>query len=391
MTPIPRHAQAAASRLAAAFPVLAITGPRQAGKTTLARTLFAAKPYVTLEDPDERAFAEADARAFLARFPDGAVFDEAQRCPALFSYLQGVVDARGRAGQFVLTGSQQFSLMSGVTQSLAGRVGLLHLLPLSLAELASASLAPRTLAEALWRGGYPAIHARGVSPADWLPNYVATYVERDVRQLLGVRDLGAFQRFLGLCAARSGQVVNLSALAVDAGITHVTARQWLTVLEAGYVVRLVPPYHENLGKRIVKTPKLFFLDSALAAWLMGIRDAASLAIHAQRGALFEGYVVSEILKHEFNAGRTPELWFWRDSSGHEVDLLLPAGPRLQPVEIKSGQTYAADWPAAARRWQALAGDRALAPIIVYGGDAGFEREGCRVVSWRQLAHAREAT
>jgi predicted AAA+ superfamily ATPase len=268
-------------------------------------------------------------------------------------------------------------------------VGLLQLLPLSLAELAAAGLAPPRVADAMWLGGYPAMHALGVPPGDWLPNYVATYVERDVRRLLEVRDLGIFQRFLRLAAARSGQLVNLSALASDAGITHVTARQWLTVLEASYLVRLVAPYHENLGKRVVKTPKLYFLDSALAAWLMGIRDAASLAIHAHRGALFEGYVIAEILKHECNAGRTPELWFWRDSAGHEVDLLLPVGQRLQPVEIKSGQTYAGDWPAAARRWQALAGARALPPIIVYGGDATFERDGCRIVSWRQLAHATE--
>ena len=389
LTTIPRAAQAAAQRLGAAFPVLAITGPRQSGKTTLARQVFAGKPYVTLEDPDQRAFAEADARAFLAQFPRGAILDEAQRCPPLFSYLQGIVDARGAAGQFVLTGSQQFGLMSRITQSLAGRVGLLQLLPLSLAELAGVGQMPRSLAQALWLGGYPAIHARAVAPTDWLPNYVATYVERDVRQLLGVRDLGLFQRFLRLCAARTGQLVNLSALASDCGITHVTARQWLTVLEASYVVRLLAPYHGNFGKRLVKTPKLYFLDTALAAWLLGVRNAASLATHAQRGALFESFVVAEILKHEFNAGRSPELWFWRDNVGHEVDLLLPAGQKLQPVEIKSGQTYASDWPAAARRWQALAGDAALPPIIVYGGDATFEREGCRVVSWRQLAHATE--
>jgi hypothetical protein len=245
------------------------------------------------------------------------------------------------------------------------------------------------LADALWLGGYPVVHARGVPPSDWLPNYVATYFERDVRQLLGVRDLGTFQRFLRLAAARSGQLVNLSALTSDAGITHVTTRQWLSVLEASYVVRLVAPHPENLGKRVVKTPKLYFLDSALAAWLMGIRDAASLAIHAHRGALFEGYVIAAILKHEFNAGRMPELWFWRDSAGHEVDLLLPVGQRLQPVGIKSGQTYAGDWPAAARRRQALAGARALPPIVVYGGDASFEREGCRIVSWRELAQATE--
>lgn len=388
---IVREAVETARRLAAGFPVVAITGPRQSGKTTLARQVFADKPYLTLEDPDERARAEADPRAFLARLDRGAVIDEAQRCPELFSYLQGVVDARGRVGEFVLTGSQQFALMSRIGQSLAGRVALLQLLPLSLAELAGAGLAPSGIDPLLWRGGYPALYGGGPQPGDWLPNYVATYVERDVRQLLAVRDLSQFQRFVAMCAARSGQLLNLSSLAADCGITHVTAREWLTVLEASYLVRLLPPYHVNYGKRLVKTPKLYFLDTALVAWLLGVRDAATLATHAMRGALFETWVLNEILKHEFNRGRRTEVWFWRDSIGHEVDLLLPVGSKLQPVEIKSGTTFAADWLRSPQRWAALAGADALPPIIVYGGDVSFEHQGCRVVGWRDLAHAREAS
>lgn len=388
---IDREAAETARRLAAGFPVVAITGPRQSGKTTLARKVFAGMPYLTLEDPDERARADADPRAFLARLDRGAVIDEAQRCPELFSYLQGVVDARGRVGEFVLTGSQQFALMSRIGQSLAGRVALLQLLPLSLAELAGAGLAPTGIDPLLWRGGYPALYGGGPQPGDWLPNYVATYVERDVRQLLAVRDLSQFQRFVAMCAARSGQLLNLSSLAADCGITHVTAREWLTVLEASYLVRLLPPYHVNYGKRLVKTPKLYFLDTALAAWLLGVRDAATLATHAMRGALFETWVLGEILKHEFNRGRRTEIWFWRDNIGHEVDLLLPVGPKLQPVEIKSGTTFAADWLRSPQRWAALAGDDALPPIIVYGGDVSFEHQGCRVVGWRDLAHASEAS
>lgn len=388
---IAREAIATARRLAAGFPVVAITGPRQSGKTTLARSVFADKPYLTLEDPDERARAEADPRAFLAHLHRGAVIDEAQRCPELFSYLQGVVDTRGRAGEFVLTGSQQFGLMSRIGQSLAGRVALLQLLPLSLAELAGAGLDPPDIDTLLWRGGYPALYGGGPQPLDWLPNYVATYVERDVRQLLAVRELSLFQRFVAMCAARSGQLLNLSSLAADCGITHVTAREWLTVLEASYLVRLLPPYHVNYGKRLVKTPKLYFLDTALAAWLLGVRAAATLATHAMRGALFETWVLGEILKHEFNRGRRTDIWFWRDSAGHEVDLLLPAGARLQPVEIKSGTTFAADWLRSARRWAELTGADALPPIVVYGGTVSFEREGCRVVGWRDLAHAREVS
>ena len=277
-----RAAHDTVHRLARAFPVVAITGPRQSGKTTLARGLFGDKPYVTLKDPQERDFAAADPRAFLARFDRGAVLDEAQRSPALFSYLQGVVDTRGRVGEFVLAGSQQFGPMSGITQSLAGRVGLLQLLPF-------------------------------------------------------------------------------------------------------YVVALLRPYHRNYGKRLVKTPKLYFLDSGLVAWLLGVRDAEAMVVHAQRGALFETLVISEILKHEFNAGRRGELYFWRDSAGNEIDLLMPAGDRLQPVEIKSGSTFSSDWTVQARRWAAQVGDEALAPIIVFGGSGRYERDGCRVVGWRDLA------
>ena len=382
---IPRTAADTARRLARGFPIVALTGPRQSGKTTLARALFSDKPYVSLEDPVERDFATRDPRSFLARYAHGGVLDEAQRAPELFSYLQGVVDARNRMGEFVLTGSQQFGLTAGITQSLAGRAGLVHLLPFSLAELERVGLRPASLEQALWHGGYPPLHDRRIAPGDWFSNYVATYVERDVHQLLAVRDLGLFQRFLGMCAARTGHLLNLSSLASDCGITHVTARQWLSVLEASYVVVLLRPYHSNFGKRLVKTPKLYFVDVGLAAWLLGIRDAEALQTHAQRGALFESLVISEVLKHEYNAGRRGEMYFWRDSAGHEIDLLLPVGDRLQPIEIKSGRTFSSDWSAQALYWARLVGDLSLPPIILYGGSDRYEREGCRVVGWRDLA------
>lgn len=381
---IVRDALPTLARLAQGFPVLALTGPRQSGKTTLARAAFPAKPYASLENPELRAFAAGDPRRFLAGYPDGAIIDEVQRCPELFSWLQGWVDERRRMGDFVLTGSQQFGLMSTISQSLAGRVGLVQLLPFSQTELAGAALAPDSLDAALWQGGYPALYDRRLPPDDWFPNYIATYVERDVRQLLAVRDLTVFQRFVKMCAARCGQLLNLSSLAADCGITHMTAREWLTVLEASYIVRLLPPYHRNFGKRLVKTPKLYFIDTGLAAWLLGIRNAQGVASHPMRGALFENLVVGEFVKQRFNAGQPAELYFWRDNVGHEVDLLLETPDGLQAVEIKSGMSFAADWPVAARRWKSYAGEEALAPWIVHGGDRSFDAEDYRAFSWRSL-------
>ncbi|MEB3220980.1 MAG: ATP-binding protein [Candidatus Sericytochromatia bacterium] len=380
---IQREAHATLQRLARGFPVLAVTGPRQSGKTTLARATFPDKPYVSLETPDEREFAQADPRAFLDRFPGGAILDEVQRVPTLLSWLQGVVDRDGQVGAWVLTGSQQLDLLAGVTQSLAGRVGRVELLPLSGRELMAADRLPATLEAALLTGGYPALHVRDVAPADFFANYVATYVERDVRQLVAVRDLTLFQRFVRLCAARSGQLLNLAALGADAGISAVTAREWLSVLEASYLVVRLQPFHRNMGKRLVKTPKLYFLDTGLLAWLLGVREAEVLATHAARGALFEAWVVAELAKQRQNAGEPASLCFWRDHVGHEVDLVLETPSGLRPVEVKSGRTFAADWPDAATRWGRLAGEEALPPWIIYGGEGRYARQGCTVTGWRE--------
>lgn len=371
-------------RLARHFPVLAVVGPRQSGKTTLARSVFADKPYVSVEDPAERAFAESDPKGFLARFAGGAVFDEAQRWPELFSHLQGLVDADRRPGRFVLTGSQQFGLLAGVSQSLAGRVGMTQLLPLALAELPAA---PPSVDAAIGAGGYPALHAQGIPTADWFPNYVATYLERDVRQLTAVQDLSAFQRFVRLCAGRTGQMLNLSALAGETGIAHSTARAWLAVLEASTLVFLLPPYHRNFGKRLVKTPKLYFVDTGLACWLLGIRDQAQLAAHPLRGALFETLIVGEFLKARCNAGQPADLYFWRDNGGNEADLLFERGGRVQTVEIKSGATVTPDTIRAGQKSARFVGAEAHAPWLVYGGDERYARSGVEVIGWTRLGEA----
>lgn len=381
---IPRQATSILQTLALGYPVLAITGPRQAGKTTLAQATFPDKRYVSLEDPDERAFAEEDPRGFLARFPNGAILDEVQRCPALFSYLQTIVDAEKRMGMFILTGSQQFGLLTNITQTLAGRVGMIQLLPFSLQELQQGSIPIGNLDELLWRGMYPPIYDRDLDPERWLANYVMTYLERDVRQIISVHNLNLFQRFIKLCAARCGQLLNLSNLANDCGITHGTVRSWLSVLEASYVVFLLQPHHRNFGKRLVKTPKLYFYDTGLAAFLLGIKNPEHLSIHSSRGALFENFVIGELLKRRYHHGLPSNLYFWRNNTGNEIDVLIEQGEKLQPVEIKSSQTFNPDFLNGLSTWASYAGGLSTKPTLVYGGDKNMTRNGVEVQSWLNI-------
>lgn len=387
---IPRDAAPTLARLAQGFPLVAITGPRQAGKTTLAKAIFSEKPYVSLENPDEREFAINDPKRFLARFPNGAILDEVQRCPELLSWLQGWVDGRKLMGDFVLTGSAQFDLIEGITQTLAGRVARVELLPLNAGEMAAVNKLPDSLGQLLFQGGYPALYDRPIAPADWFSNYIATYIERDVRRLVNVRDLGQFQTFVKMCAARSGQLLNLASLGADCGVSAVTAKQWLSVLETSYIITLLRPHHSNYGKRLVKAPKLYFLDSGLAAWLMGIRDADSLETHAARGALFETWVVSELYKQQLNRGLAPDLYFWRDNTGNEIDLIFETPQGLQPIEIKSGSTYAQDWSRGLRKWQNLAKTQSLQPAIVYGGEVSFEREDLKIWGWQEVGRVTQS-
>ena len=381
---IPRQATSTLTRLAKGFPVVALTGPRQSGKTTLVKLVFPNKAYVSLENPEELEFAQKDPKRFLARFKEGAILDEVQRCPSLLSWIQGLVDERSRMGDFVLTGSSQFELVAGITQSLAGRVGRVELLPLSIQELAQAHQLPNQLNTCLLQGGYPSIYDRQVSPQDWFSNYIATYIERDVRQLIAVRDLTQFQRFVKMCAARSGQILNLAALGADCGLSASTAREWLSVLEASYLVTRIQPYYQNFGKRLVKTPKLYFLDVGLMAWLIGIRDTVTLDTHVSRGALFETFVVSELIKRQYNQGQNADLYFWRDSAGNEIDLLLDTPQGLQAIEIKSGSTFASDWIKGFKVWKRNTQVNTLIPRIIYGGTDSYDREGHQVMGWPDI-------
>jgi len=381
---IPRLAAATLDRLLSGFPVVTVTGPRQSGKTTLVRASLGGKPYVSMESPAEREFAQSAPHDFLRRFPDGAVFDEAQRAPALLSELQGVVDADGRMGLFVLTGSHNLSLLAGVSQSLAGRNGILELLPLSLAELRAEKLAPMQMDDILLKGFYPALHARPVPSYDWLQSYIVTYAERDARQLSAIQDLNTFQRFLRLTAVRTGQLLNTASLAGDSGISEHTARHWLSILETCYLIHYVRPHLENFGKRLIKMPKLYFHDVGLAAALLGIQTADQVATHPLRGALFETMVVNEFLKARRNAGRHDQLCFWRDNIGTEVDLVLEQGRSLAGIEIKAGSRVAGDATVSLRKWQKYAGDEKTHLGVVYGGEEAYEREGVSVLPWGQL-------
>ncbi len=365
------------------YPIVTVTGPRQSGKTTLCRSAFAHLAYANLEDPDAREFAESDPRRFLAQFPVGAVLDEIQRVPSLLSYLQVLVDEDRRNGQFVLTGSEQFGLTSTVSQSLAGRTALLRLLPFTLAErrLAGASEAVDGI---LYSGCYPRIHDQRLNPTQALADYVVTYVERDAQRIGGIRDLAAFRRFVRLCAGRVGQLLNLSSLGADAGISQPTAREWLGVLEASDIVFRLPPYHTNIRKRLVKSSKLYFVDVGLASYLVGIRSSDQLAAHPLRGPLFENAAMSEVVKHSHNRARYADPSFFRTSDGLECDLLYPTPSGLAAVEIKSGATISAAWFAGLRRIRRTIPDISSA-AIVYGGDLFQERTDATAVTLTEFA------
>lgn len=379
-------------RLANQYPVITLTGPRQSGKTTLAKSLFANKPYVTLEDPDVRRFASEDPRGFLAAYPQGAILDEIQRVPELSSYLQGVVDAAPEPGRFILTGSHQFELMTQVSQSLAGRTAVLRLLPFTLAEVQriKADGAP-DLAQTLLTGFYPRIHDKGLNPSQALADYFSTYVERDLRQLAAIHDLQRFERFVRLCAGRTGQLLNLNSLGNDAGISHVTARAWIDLLQTSYIVHLLPPWFTNTGKRLIKAPKLYFYDVGLACWLLGLRSAEQVARDPLWGSLFENFVIMEAMKDRLNAGESAEMYFYRDSEGNEVDLLLPTAGKLHAIEIKAGATVIPEYFKGLKTFAAHHPQALSAGGVIFGGDQGQARSDWPVHSWLSLQNKPGAT
>ncbi len=366
------------------YPIIALTGPRQSGKTTLLKSLFTDYHYISLEDPNVRDFAQNDPKGFLKNYDEKVIFDEVQRVPHLFSYLQSVVDASGKMGQFVLSGSQNFHLLQQITQSLAGRVALFKLLPFDFQELKAAQLLPQNYEEIIVKGQYPAIFDRNIPSSAFYANYLQTYIEKDVTTLLNIKDIRTFRNFLGLCASRVGQLLNLNSIANECGISQPTAKAWLSILESSYIVFPLTPFYQNFSKRIVKTPKLYFYDTGLVCYLLGIKDAKTLTTHALKGSLFENLILSEFQKQNHHKNLHQEFYFWRDTNGNEIDLLVPNVAQFDIFEIKSSQTILTEHFKGLDYFESLAPDKVISKTVIYGGTENQIRTKGFIKPWYSI-------
>lgn len=383
---IQRDAESSLKKYASQYPVVTIFGPRQSGKTTLAQTTFASHAYISLEDLDKRALASSDPRTFLEinKNEYGLILDEIQHVPSLLSYIQTYVDAHDKPGYFILTGSQNFLMHAAVSQTLAGRLAIITLLPLSIAELTENNLITHNVNDVMFKGGYPRIWKKNLEPNPWYLFYTKTYLEQDVRQITQVHDLSTFERFIRLCAGRIGQIINLSAIASECGISHNTVKAWLSVLEASYIIFLLQPHHKNFNKRLVKSPKLYFYDTGLACALLNIKTEEQIVTHYMRGALFECLVINEIMKTSYNRGQIPSIYFWRDLQGHEIDCVIENGAELVPVEIKSGQTIDSSFFDSLTYWNDLTQADPTKGYLVYGGTEVQPRSKGNVIGWKSI-------
>ena len=377
---IPRESAQIIIKLRSQFPVITLTGPRQSGKTTLLRSIYTDIPYVSLEDIDVRNAALNDPRGFLNNFSNGAVLDEIQRTPELFSYLQGIVD-KNKKIHFVLSGSQNFLLLENISQSLAGRAAVLKLLPFGISELQTAKLVSDSYEQLIFKGMYPRIYDRDIDPEFFYPAYISTYIERDVRQIKNIENLNSFSNFLQLCAGRTGQVVNLHSLATDAGISPNTAKSWLSILEASFIIYFLQPYYENFNKRIIKSPKLYFYDTGLVCSLLGISSANQVKTFHSKGALFENLIITNLIKTRLHNGVNPRFYFWQNKTRQEIDLIIdkPEGP--VPVEIKSGMTMNDNYFTNLKYWQKITGAKDENLNVIYGGDTSLKTSYGKYFSW----------
>lgn len=367
------------------FPIIAVTGPRQSGKTTLLKAAFPDYTYVSLEDPDVRDFALNDPKGFLKIYKEKVIFDEVQRTPLLFSYLQTIVDETRQMGQFILSGSQNFQLLRNITQSLAGRVALFKLLPFDFSELSTENLLSSNYTEAAFKGFYPALFDRNISSSDFYLNYLETYVERDITELIQLRETQQFRLFLGLCASRVGQLINLSSLANECNISQPTAKSWLAILESSYIVFQLQPYFKNFGKRIVKSPKIYFYDTGLLCYLLSIKDSASLTLNSLKGNILENLVIAEMKKQNNHQYLHHDFYFWRDSNGREVDLVIPGATGMNIYEIKASETIISKQLKGLNYFQEMAKESVLSKTVIYGGNESQQRSDFNVTAWQEIS------
>lgn len=366
------------------FPIIALTGPRQSGKTTLLKQIFADYRYISLENPDVRSFATEDPVGFLKLYDDNVIFDEVQRVPSLFSYIQGIVDESGKMGQFILSGSQNFHLLNNITQTLAGRVALFKLLPFDFTELKSANLLNNSYAETAVKGFYPAIYTREIDPIVFYANYIQTYIEKDVTELLNIRDISLFRTFIGLCAARAGQLLNMNALANECNISQPTAKAWLSILESSYIIFQMQPYHQNFNKRLVKTPKIYFYDTGLLNHLLGIRKAEEMEQNRLKGNVFENMIIAEYIKKNNHLYLHQEYNFWQDSKGREVDLLIKTHNGFDIYEVKATQTISASLFKEMDYFEELLPNTPIKKTLIYGGTEDQQRTKYTITSWKNI-------
>lgn len=381
----PRELEKKIKETAQSYPVIALTGPRQSGKTTLVKELFGKEyKYVNLENIDLRTYAQNDPRAFLEEYKGNLIIDEVQNVPDLFSYIQVMVDDSNRPGQFILTGSQNFLLLEKISQSLAGRVAIFHLLPLSINELKKSNLTLPNLEELLFTGFYPRIYDKNLNPKEWYSNYLLTYVERDVRTLKNINDLGTFQIFLKMCAARTGQLLDLTSIGNDCGISHNTVKDWINILEASFIIFLLRPHYKNFNKRLVKSPKIFFYDSGLLCHLLGIESPEQINTHYLRGGIFESFIISEIIKYRTNKNKDSNVYFWRDKYGHEIDCIIENQKGLTPIEIKSAKTINDNFFDGLNYWNNLSKNTKENTYIIYAGNENQTRSNGKIISWQNI-------
>jgi uncharacterized protein len=379
---IKREAEEKLLSLSKQFKAVALVGPRQSGKTTLARHVFPNLSYVSLENPDSRRFALDDPRGFLAQYSKGAILDEAQRLPEIFSYLQQVLDETDIPGKFIITGSNNFLLQENISQSLAGRIAYLYLLPFTISEISH--IAAHNLNDLMVHGLYPAIYDQPVDPYTWQSNYIRTYIERDVRQIKNISDLNVFERFIKLCAGRTGQLLNMNSLAIETGVDNKTIASWIGILESSFILFRLQPHYKNFNKRIVKMPKIYFYDTGLVCNLLGIQTTEQLAFHPLAGSLFENFIISDFLKNSYHQGTNQNFYFWRDNTGHEIDVIMEQTGHLIPIEIKAGKTIHAEFFKNLKYWQKISGIHH--GKIIYAGDSDQKRsDGIEVLSWKELS------